>query len=84
VLNKPETKVSSDSVLLIESLARDKDNGLFGKPQARLSRDSYGNADVDLILSKELELAVLVFMPCSNGGGLVLLSYYGLEHYFKS
>lgn len=72
-----------ETLVILRSLAKDKKNGLFedADGEALLSRESYANSDIDILLSISYKIPVLVFRECSNGGGFALTFRFGLEHF---
>ena len=66
---------------IIKSLKREKAAGRFGNPDAHLPRQSYGNTDIDMIISVAFEVPVVIFRECSNGGGFVAAAKYGLQYF---
>jgi hypothetical protein len=75
---------SPDLKKRIDSLRKDKEDGMFASSTATLSYASFGSSDIDVILSARLKVAVLLFKLCDNGGGLTLPFHCGLEYYRTS
>lgn len=71
---------STPSVLI--SLEKDKQRGLFGKSEAKLSFQSFANTDIDFLLANEIfKCPSLVFNHCLNGGGVSLVGWYGIKYF---
>jgi hypothetical protein len=70
---------------IFDCLVKARTDGLLSETNTknRLPRGAYANYDLDLYLSKIFDVAFAVLMPCSNGGGLCLMSYAGLQNYAK-
>lgn len=65
------------------ALKNEQDRGNIGNKEAKLPGNCYGSSDIDLLLSILYQVPVLIFQYCSNGGGVTLIAWYGLEHYDK-
>ena len=73
-----------DTKDLRSALKVEHDIGNLGNKKAKLPGNCYGSSDIDVLLSGLYQVPVLTFQHCSNGGGVALLAWYGLEHYDKS
>ena len=70
---------------VLKSLKSDKEKGMFeNNPKAKLSRASYANSDIDLLLCKTLNITALTFKRCTNGGGLTLFGSFGIDYFYSA
>ena len=71
---------------ILDSLLDDQELGRLDPElnrNATLSRKSYANSDIDVLISIAYNIPVMVFGECSNGAGLALAFHYGLQYYDK-
>jgi hypothetical protein len=64
---------------VLRALKDEHARGTIGNAEARLPGACYGTADVDVLLSGLYQVPVLIFKHCSNGGGVGLYSWCGLQ-----
>lgn len=69
---------------ILLSLQADKASGKFQHPDAKLSFSSRANQNIDALLVHHFKVAVLHFAKCSNGGGLCITFWKGIEHFARS
>ena len=65
-----------ETLVILRSLAKDKKNGLFedADGEALLSRESYANSEIDILLSISYKIPVLVFRECMDWSILLRVS----------
>lgn len=68
---------------VLQALTVEMEKGNIGNAEARVPRECYGTSDVDVLLSELYQVPVLTFQHCSNGGGVALTFWRGLEHFEK-
>jgi hypothetical protein len=79
-----DRKTSNGEIqVVLRALKDEHARGTIGNAEARLPRACYGTADVDVLLSGLYKVPVLTFKHCSNGGGVALYSWCGLQYYEK-
>ena len=69
---------------VLKSLKSDKEKGMFEDPKAKLSRASYANSDIDLLICETMSITALTFKRCTNGGGLTLYGSFGVDYYYSA